>query len=106
MKKSTRLISLLLTLCMVLGMLPGTVFATGSGTPFTDVKGTDWFYDAVRYVYDNGMMSGTGLATFAPNATTRGMIVTILHRLEGTPSASGEKFTDVPAAQYYAKAVA
>lgn len=92
---------------MVLGMLPGTVFATGSGTPFTDVKETDWFYDAVRYVYDNGMMSGTGSATFAPNATTtRGMIVTILHRLEGIPSASGEKFTDVPAAQYYAKAVA
>lgn len=107
MKKKTRPISLLLALCMVLGMLPGTVFATGSGMPFTDVKETDWFYDAVRYVYENGMMSGTGSSTFAPDSsTTRGMIVTILHRLEGTPSASGEQFSDVPAAQYYAKAVA
>lgn len=107
MKRAKRFLSILLTLCMVLGMFPGTVFAANSGVPFTDVKEADWFYDAVQYVYENGMMSGTGTSTFSPDTTTtRGMIVTILHRMEGTPSAAGEEFTDVPAGQYYSNAVA
>lgn len=107
MKQARRFLSILLTLCMVLGMVPGTVFAANSGMPFTDVKEADWFYDAVQYVYENGMMSGTGTSTFSPDTTTtRGMIVTILHRMEGTPSAAGEEFTDVPAGQYYSNAVA
>ena len=107
MKRAKRFLSILLTLCMVLGMVPGTVFAANSGVPFTDVKEADWFYDAVQYVYENGMMSGTGTSTFSPDTTTtRGMIVTILHRMEGTPSAAGEEFTDVPAGQYYSNAVA
>lgn len=75
--------------------------------PFTDVKEGDWFYEAVQYVYAHGMMNGATESGFAPQATTtRGMIVTILHRLEGAPSASGSKFTDVPADRYYAGAVA
>ena len=107
MKRAKRFLCILLTLCMVLGMIPGTVFAANSGAPFTDVKEADWFYDAVRYVYENGMMSGTGASTFSPDTTTtRGMIVTILHRMEGMPSAAGEKFADVPADQYYSDAVA
>ena len=107
MKRAKRFLSVLLTLCMVLGMLPGTVFAANSSIPFTDVKKTDWFYEAVQYVYENGMMSGTGDTTFSPDTTTtRGMIVTILHRMEGKPSAAGEKFVDVAAGQYYADAVA
>lgn len=107
MKRAKRFLSVLLTLCMVLGMLPGTVFAANSSIPFTDVKKTDWFYEAVQYAYENDMMSGTGDTTFSPSTTTtRGMIVTILHRMEGKPSAAGETFTDVAAGQYYADAVA
>lgn len=92
---------------MVLGMIPGTVLAANSSMPFTDVKKVDWFYDAIQFVYQNGIMSGTGTSTFDPDTTTtRGMIVTILHRLEGTPSVEGEDFTDVAAGQYYSNAVA
>ena len=54
--------------------------------PFDDVDDGDWFADAVRFVYENGMMNGTGDTTFAPDDTTsRSMIVTILYRLEGEP---------------------
>lgn len=107
MKKAKRFLSVLLTLCMVLGIFPSTALAANSGIPFTDVKEADWCYEAVQYVYKNGMMNGTGDTTFSPNAsTTRGMIVTILHRMEGTPYAAGEKYTDVAAGRYYTDAVA
>ena len=107
MKRAKRFLCMLLTLSMVLGMIPATVFAATGSMPFTDVKESDWFCDAVQYVYDHGMMNGTGTSTFSPNeTTTRGMIVTILHRMEGTPSAESAKFPDVPAGQYYTDAVA
>ncbi len=107
MKTVKHILSILLTLCMVLGMIPGTVFAANSDLPFTDVKETDWFYDAVQYVYENNLMSGTGSSSFSPDATTtRGMIVTTLHRMEGSPPATGDEFVDVPADQYYSNAVA
>ena len=52
--------------------------------PFTDVWRGDWYYDGVRYVYDNDLMNGTSGTEFSPNAaTTRGMIVTILARMDG-----------------------
>ena len=75
--------------------------------PFTDVKEGDWFHDAVRYVYDNGLMDGVGDGQFAPNATTnRAMVVTILYRLAGEPAVSGDAaFTDVAAGQWYTDAV-
>lgn len=74
---------------------------------FTDVNPSDWYYEAVRYVYDKGMMNGTSASAFSPNSTTtRGMIVTILHRLEGTPASVGAAFPDVAAGQYYTDAVA
>ena len=106
MKRVKRFLSVLLTLCMLMGMLPSTAFAVDHSMPFADVENTDWFYDAVEYVYDNGIMSGTGDTTFSPDiATTRSMIVTILHRMEGTPSANGEGFADVPAGQWYTNAI-
>lgn len=76
--------------------------------PFTDVSAADWFYEAVGYVYAKGMMRGLSENTFAPYATTdRAMIVTILHRLEGTPEAgAGTAFTDVAGGAYYAQSVA
>ncbi len=80
--------------------LPATI-------PFTDVAPGSWYYDAVRFVYGKGMMNGTSPTAFSPNATTsRGMIVTILYRLEGEPAAGTASFTDVPAGQWYSKAVA
>lgn len=107
MSKARRFLSTLLVLCFVLGMVPGTAFAAGSDLPFTDVKATDWFYEAVQYAYENGIMKGTSTTTFSPDYTTdRGMIVTVLHRMEGTPSASGALFSDVAAGKYYADAVA
>ena len=76
--------------------------------PFTDVTKGDWFYDAVQYVYDKGMMNGVDGGRFAPNAaTSRAMIVTILYRLENEPAVSGKSpFTDVAAGQWYTNAVA
>ena len=58
--------------------------ALTKGLPFTDVKTTDWFYDDVEYVYDNGLMTGTASDAFSPGApVTRGMVMTILARREG-----------------------
>lgn len=76
--------------------------------PFTDISPTDWFYEAASYVYRRGMMRGTTDTTFSPYVTTnRGMIVTILHRLEGEPASAVQgRFTDVPADMYCAAAVA
>ena len=77
-----------------------------SGMPFTDVASGAWYYDAVSFVYKRGLMAGTGDNLFSPNVTTsRGMIVTILYRLDGSPSASSAGFTDVTSGQWYTDAV-
>ena len=78
------------------------------GLPFADVSGSDWFYNDVRYVYEKGIMDGTGADRFSPNVPlTRAMIVTILYRMAGSPSVSGSSdFTDVAAGKWFAKAVA
>ena len=78
-----------------------------SELPFTDVAADAWYHDAVAYVYDNGMMNGVTENTFAPNATTtRGMIVTMLHRLEGKPGVNYLlPFGDVPEGLWYTEAV-
>lgn len=74
--------------------------------PFTDVRSTDWFYDAVNYVYSEGIMDGTSVYMFSPNnATSRGMLVTILWRLAGEPVVTGTSFSDVSSSAYYYYAV-
>lgn len=74
--------------------------------PFTDVRSTDWFYDAVNYVYSEGIMDGTSVYMFSPNnATSRGMLVTILWRLAGQPVVTGTSFSDVSSSAYYYYAV-
>ena len=87
--------------------LANSLYAEYAEQGFTDVADTDWFADAVQYVSDNGMMNGTSETTFGPNeTTTRGMIVTILYRLEGEPEAEATSaFADVAADMYYADAV-
>lgn len=74
--------------------------------PFTDVNEGDWFYDVVLYAYDNGLMTGVSATEFAPNqTTTRGMIVSMLARLEGVTSAEDAGFADVAENDWYATAV-
>ena len=87
----------------------GSDSSNGSSAPqpvqscgFTDVAASDWFYSAVRYAYENGLMTGTGSGAFSPNATiTRGMLVTILYRLEDKPAVTAANpFTDVSSGGY------
>ena len=78
----------------------------GTQMPFTDVASGEWYYEAVQYVYDNELMNGMSATTFEPNSTTtRGMIVTMLYRLENEPTAASAGFTDVAAGQWYTDAV-
>ena len=76
--------------------------------PFSDVTESDWFYDAVTYAYENGLMDGVGAGLFAPNSeTTRAQLVTILYRLAGQPAPSGDSgFSDVETGTWYTDAVA
>ena len=81
---------------------PGT-----SVNPFTDVSEKDWFYGDVMFVYENGLMLGTSKTLFSPHGTaTRGMMATILWRMEGSPAPKGKNsFTDVEAGKWYADAI-
>ena len=75
--------------------------------PFTDVSEKDWFYGDVMFVYENGLMLGTSKTLFSPYGTaTRGMMATILWRMEGSPVPKGKNsFTDVEAGTWYADAI-
>lgn len=75
--------------------------------PFVDVAAEDWYGDAVAAVYAQGLMMGTAEDTFAPElAATRGMVVSILHRLAGSPTVNAEVFEDVAVDDWYGQAVA
>ena len=129
MKK--RALSLLLALCMVFSMLPTSVFATvqtetlsensnataessaniqNTKNHFIDVNDTDWFYDAVQYVWTNGIFNGISETEFNPAGTmTRGMFVTVLGRMAGVDTEQyldTEVFTDVKPDMYHAPYVA
>lgn len=75
--------------------------------PYFDVYRGTWYYDAVQFVTDKGLMNGTTTTRFAPDeTTTRAMIVTILHRLEGKPVVNyAMRFDDVAAGQWYTEAI-
>jgi|GEM_PF-1834941 len=74
--------------------------------PFIDVSDSDWFYEPVCFVYSQGLMTGTSATTFEPNTPlSRAMLVAVLHRLEGSPAASGSDFSDVAEGDWYAQAV-
>ncbi|MBR6514605.1 MAG: S-layer homology domain-containing protein [Clostridia bacterium] len=75
--------------------------------PFTDVKDSHWYYNAVEYAFTKGMMSGMTETTFGPNvATNRAMLVSVLWRYEGSPEGFTHSFTDVKESHYFDKAVA
>lgn len=74
---------------------------------FSDVAEDDWYYDAVAYVAENGIMSGTDGSRFSPNGTlTRAMLSQILYAMEDKPAVSGAAtFSDVAAGAWYSDAV-
>jgi hypothetical protein len=74
---------------------------------FKDVFTSDWFYSAVKYVSDKGIMQGTGNGLFSPNANlTRAMLVTMLYRYEGAAGiTAANPFKDVPSGGWYTDAV-
>ena len=104
MKLLKRLSLFLLVAALLVTMIP-SAFAANS---FTDVRSTDWFSDAVSYVQERGLMSGTSATHFSPNEpTTRAMLVTVLYRAAGQPETTGQSsFADVLARDYFANAVA
>ena len=109
MKTCKRFGALLLALILTLS-LSVTAYAAVEDTGFSDVAADAWYADAVTYVRDNGLMSGTSDTTFTPGGTmTRGMLVTTLYRMAGSPSLENEDlgypFADVPGDAWYANGV-
>ena len=81
---------------------------TDTDLPFEDVDSDEWYYSAIKYSYNNKFISGTTSTTFSPDMKlTRGMLVTILHNMEGKPKVTEvNKFPDVQdSTMYYYKAV-
>lgn len=105
MKINRQLLAVLLTVCMLVTSF-SSVLATTGNDAFADVKAEDWYYDAVSFVKEKGLMNGISDVAFAPDGTTtRGMIVTILWRMSGNPKAEGAQFDDVSAGYYYTEAI-
>ncbi len=75
--------------------------------PFVDVSEGKWYYNAVKWVFERGLLTGTSDTEFSPNdPMTRGMLVTVLYRMEGRPEVlTGNKFPDVNVKKYYASAI-
>ena len=88
-------------------LAPAPPLAEGWENPYSDVVDTDWFYDAVRFVTEGGLMNGTGDDKFSPGiAMSRAMLVTVLYRLEGSPAVSGTiPFSDTKSNQWYSNAI-
>ena len=92
-----------------IGVQGGYTLTAGKSehTPFYDVSQSDWYYDPVGYAYEKGLFSGVDANRFAPESSmNRAMLVTVLHRLAGSPDPSGgPKFTDVAGGSWYDQAV-
>ena len=92
------------------GTAAGAAAESNTDTGFSDVDAGSWYADAVAYVRDNGLMSGTSDTTFEPDGTmTRAMLVTTLYRAAGSPPLENENlgypFADVPGDAWYADGV-
>ena len=97
----------IISLALALVLLTCTMATTAFAADFSDVAQGAWYYEAVDFVSDEGLMAGVGGRRFEPNTSmTRGMLVTVLHRLEGTPApTANNSFSDVAGGVYYAQAV-
>ena len=106
MKNLKKLLCLLLAVIMLIAMST-TAFAAVGDTGFSDVAQGAWYADAVTYVRDNNLMSGTSDTAFSPNAnTSRAMLAVILYRASGSPEASSSAgFTDAADGAWYTVAV-
>ena len=106
MKKNKKLVSLLLAILMLF-TIPFTAFALVNNTVFTDVSADAPYAEAVEYVRNNGIMSGTSSTKFSPNAnTSRAMLATILYRMSDSPSVSqNSSFADVKENMWYSNAI-
>ncbi len=102
-----RLFSLILTVAMLAGAIAIIPSAAAGTLPFKDVKESDWFYSYVGYVYENGLMKGTGEKTFSPDEKLdRAMFITIIGRLGGANSSDPSPFTDTEPDSWYSPYVA
>ena len=96
-------LSLIIAAVFLIALLPAVVSSEPLTMNFKDVPKTEWYYDYVRYVYENGLMVGTSGTKFEPEGKlTRGMFVTILCRIDGGEPKATDKFVDVPAGEWYA----
>ena len=97
-----RIITILLSVLLLLGL----ALPMASAVSFSDVPAGEWFVPYVEWVSENGVMQGTGGGNFSPNQPmTRGQLVTMLWRMVGEPSASGNHFVDVASGRFYTTAV-
>lgn len=79
----------------------------GGGEPFADVGPGDWYADAVGWMVNSGVTSGTSPTTFSPDRpVTRGEMATFMHRAAGLPAAESEPFDDVDPSDFFGTAVA
>ncbi|WP_369299063.1 leucine-rich repeat protein [uncultured Neglectibacter sp.] len=97
-------------IAFVLGQVPDDPNHGNNGnyppTPFYDVQ-NHWAKSYIEWAYAMGYFKGTGSNTFSPDVSmNRGMLVALLYRMEGSPAVGSSSFTDVPAKEYYADAVA
>ena len=102
--KLKKLLSVILAVLMFIPV--GTISASADDLPFTDVA-KDWAYEPIKFVYENGLMNGTGGTDFSPKAPlTRAMVVTVLYRLAGSPASyfSEGEFMDVKRNLFYTEA--
>ena len=98
-----RTLSLLIAAVFLIALIPAAVSSEPMTMDFKDVPKAEWYYEYVRYVYENGLMVGTSATKFEPESSlTRGMFVTILCRIDGGTPETTDKFKDVPANEWYA----
>ena len=104
--KARKIISALLAALMLLSVLTVGIHAAEDELPFTDVK-KNWSYESIKYVYENGIMNGTGGTAFSPDAKlTRAMVVTVMYRNSGSPETDFEEvYADVKENKFYSLAV-
>ena len=101
-RRTGLLLSVLLAVSMI-PLLPSAAADAG----FQDVSETDWFYEPVMYVNEQGLMKGTSEQTFEPEVImSRAMLVTVLYRMEGEPEAAASTFGDVSRDSWFSDAVA
>ena len=105
MKKPVKIISFLIASVLLIGAIPATV-SSSRAFPFADVAEDDWYFDDVKFVYENGLMIGTAENVFSPDLQlSRAMFVTVLGRLAGATGGGSSPFTDTVAGAWYEKYV-